>query len=78
MTNAEMKTDIHCIEKDLKIAMIDDFDEIERIIKNDIDLSEKTKQWLEGILHKDMNRFFKDIMIRLGHPDYLGGGKDDE
>lgn len=77
MTNAEMKVNIHCIEKDLEIAMIDDFDEIERIIKNDIDLSEKTKQWLEDILHKDMNIFFKDIMIRLGHPDYLEEKEDE-
>ena len=71
MSNEEMKTNIHQIEKDLEIAMIDDFDEIERIIKNDIDLSEKTLQWLEDILHKDMNRFFSHIMIRLGHPDYI-------
>ena len=71
MSEEEMKTNIHCIEKDLEIAMIDDFDEIERIIKNDIDLSEKTLKWLEDILHKDMNRFFKDIMVRLGHPDYI-------
>lgn len=73
MSEDEMRTNIHQIEKDLEIAMIDDFDEIERIIKNDIDLSKKTLQWLEDILHKDMNIFFKDIMIRLGHPDYIEG-----
>lgn len=73
MSEDKMKTNIHQIEKDLEIAMIDDFDEIERIIKNDIDLSKKTLQWLEDILHKDMNIFFKDIMIRLGHPDYIEG-----
>ena len=75
MNNEKMKTNIHQIEKDLEIAMIDDFDEIKRIIRNDIDLSEKTLQWLEDILHKDMNRFFKHIMIRLGHPDYMEGDK---
>lgn len=59
------------IERDLEIIMNDDFDELERIILNDIDLSDKTVQWLYDILHKDMNLFFKHIMQRLGNKNYL-------
>lgn len=59
------------IERDLEIIMNNDFDELERIILNDIDLSDKTVQWLYNILHKDMNLFFKHIMRRLGDKNYL-------
>ena len=59
------------IERDLEIIMNDDFDELERIILNDIDLSDKTVQWLYDILHKDMNLFFKHIMQRLRNKNYL-------
>ncbi len=59
------------IERDLELTMNDDFDELERIILNYIDLSDKTVQWLYDILHKDMNLFFKHIMQRLGHKNYL-------
>ena len=59
------------IQRDLEIIMNDDFDELERIILNDIDLSDKTVQWLYDILHKDMNLFFKHIMQRLGNKNYL-------
>lgn len=55
------------IERDLEMIMNDDFNELERIILNDIDLSDKTVQWLYDILHKDMNLFFKHIMQRLGN-----------
>ena len=55
------------IQRDLEIIMNNDFDELERIILNDIDLSDKTVQWLYDILHKDMNLFFKHIMQRLGN-----------
>lgn len=77
MTNEEMKTNIHCIKRDLEITMENDFDEIERLIEK-VDLSNETKQWLIDILHKDMNRFFKDIMIRLRHPDYVENGEEYE
>ena len=33
------------IERDVEITMGNDFDELERIILNDIDLSDKTVQW---------------------------------
>jgi hypothetical protein len=59
------------IQRDLEIIMNNDFDELERIILNDIDLSDKTVQWLYDILHKDMNLFFKHIMQRLGNKNYL-------
>lgn len=59
------------IERDLEITMNNDFDELERIILNDIDLSDKTVQWLYDILHKDMNLFFKHTMRRLGNKNYL-------
>lgn len=59
------------IERDLEIVMENDFDELERIISNEIDLSNKTVQWLHDILHKDMNLFFKHIMQRLGNENYL-------
>lgn len=59
------------IERDLELTMNDDFDELERIILNYIDLSDKTVQWLYDILHKDMNLFFKHIMRRLGNKNYL-------
>lgn len=59
------------IERDLELTMNDDFDELERIILNYIDLSDKTVQWLYDILHKDMNLFFKHIMQRLGNKNYL-------
>ena len=59
------------IQRDLEIIMNDDFDELERIILNDIDLSDKTVQWLYDILHKDMNLFFKHTMRRLGNKNYL-------
>lgn len=75
MSEEERKTNIHCIKKDLEITMMNDFDELERIIRHDIDLSIETLEWLEDILHKDMNIFFKHIMIRLGHPDYIEGDK---
>lgn len=58
--------ELNKIEADLEITMGNDFDEIERIILNDIDLSNKTKEWLFEILHKDMNLFFKHIMQRIG------------
>lgn len=59
------------IERDLEMIMNDDFNELERIILNYIDLSDKTVQWLYNILHKDMNLFFKHIMQRLGNKNYL-------
>ena len=59
------------IQRELEIIMNNDFDELERIILNDIDLSDKTVQWLYDILHKDMNLFFKHIMQRLGNKNYL-------
>lgn len=59
------------IERDLELTMNDDFYELERIILNYIDLSDKTVQWLYNILHKDMNLFFKHIMQRLGNKNYL-------
>ena len=59
------------IQRDLEIIMNNDFDELERIILNDIDLSDKTVQWLYDILHKDMNLFFKHIMQRLENKNYL-------
>jgi hypothetical protein len=59
------------IERDLEITMENDFDELERIILNEIDLSNKTVQWLYDILHKDMNLFFKHTMQRLGNKNYL-------
>ena len=55
------------IELDLELTMNDHFYELERIILNDIDLSDKRVQWLYDILHKDMNLFFKHIMQRLGN-----------
>lgn len=55
------------IERDLEMIMNDDFDELERIILNYIDLSDKTVLWLYDTLHKDMNLFFKHIMQRLGN-----------
>lgn len=59
------------IERNLEMIMNDDFNELERIILNYIDLSDKTVQWLYDILHKDMNLFFKHIMQRLGNKNYL-------
>ena len=59
------------IERDLEITMGNDFDELERIILNEIDLSNKTVQWLYDILHKDMNLFFLYTMQRLGNKNYL-------
>lgn len=59
------------IEADLEKIMNDDFDEIEQIIRNEVDLSDKTKSWLNELLHKDMNRFFIHLMQRLGNKTYL-------
>lgn len=59
------------IERDLEITMENDFDELERTILNELDLSDKTVQWLYNILHKDMNLFFKHAMQRLGNKNYL-------
>lgn len=63
--------EINNIERDLEIQMDTDFDEIGKMILEDIDLSNKTIEWLNDVLHKDMNIFFKHIMQRLGHKNYL-------
>ena len=65
------------IERDLEIILENDFDELERIILDDVDLSDKTIEWLYDILRKDMNIFFRHVMQRLGHPDYKMEVKND-
>ena len=71
-TNKESREkELSEIERDLEVTMNNDFDELERIILNDIDLSDETVQWLYDILHKNMNLFFKHIMQRLKNKNYL-------
>ena len=56
--------ELNKIEADLEITMGNDFDEIERIILNDIDLSNKIKEWLFDILHnkQDFKTCVKNVI----------------
>lgn len=56
--------ELNKIEADLEITMGNDFDEIERIILNDIDLSNKIKEWLFDILHnkQDLKKCVKNVI----------------
>lgn len=71
------KEDLRQFQYDYEEKQYVCFDELEGLI-NEVDLSDKTKQWLIDIMYKDINRLFGFVEERINNLVEILGDKEND